>query len=171
MNLDSLIDDIIKREGGYVNDPDDHGGPTKYGVTLKTLRAWRDNPHLGAGDVENLTVDEARKIYRRDYFEGPGFAQLPMALWPFVTDAAVHHGVDGAIKMLQRAVGATPDGVLGPLTLEKVNALEPRLAAAAFVAQRARKFGERVHSDYSQAKFIHGWLNRLAEQIMWIPNA
>lgn len=165
MTIDEILSEVIRREGGYVNHPADRGGPTKFGITLKTLRAWRSIPTLGPADVESLELTEALRIYRYMYFEQPGIDGLPEYLWPFVVDAAVHHGAAGAIRMLQRALKLKDDGIIGPATLTGARVGDGRRMAALFVAQRARAFAEIVKRDQSQAVFVAGWLNRLAEQI------
>jgi len=72
--VESLIDDIIRREGGFVNHPADRGGPTKYGITAKTLGNWRQLGWLATSDeVATLTESEAREIYRHRYILAPGF--------------------------------------------------------------------------------------------------
>ena len=74
MTTEDIIDGIIKREGGYVNNPADRGGPTKFGITLKTLKAWRGSP-VTAWGVEGLGEDEAREIYESEYLVKPGVRQ------------------------------------------------------------------------------------------------
>lgn len=165
MSLEQIINDILKREGGYVNHPADRGGPTKYGITLATLCSWRHNLNLKPEDVENMPEDEARAIYKRRYFEEPGFEALDPFFWPFLVDAAVNHGPSAAVKMLQRALGASPDGILGPATLTAAKAHVPRRLAAKFVAERAKKYGRIITQDPSQAAFAAGWMSRLGEFI------
>lgn len=96
---------IVAREGGYVNDPDDPGGATKFGVTIHTMRRLgldldRDGD-VDAQDVKGLTRDRAIDIFVTHYFERPLIAQLPDALQPTVFDMYVNAGAN-AIKILQR---------------------------------------------------------------------
>lgn len=165
MTIDSMIDAVLKREGGYVNHPLDKGGATNYGITLATLREWRKDNSLQAEDVALLTVPEARQIYKNLYFDAPGFGQLPEAIWPAIFDAAVNHGPAGAIKMLQKALGVAVDGKIGPETIAASKAHHPGALVALFLAERARKYGAIVTADPTQAVFAKGWLNRLAEFI------
>ncbi|MVO17393.1 glycosyl hydrolase 108 family protein [Parasedimentitalea huanghaiensis] len=67
--MDEITAEIIKREGGYVNDPDDPGGPTKYGITIHTLRNVRGKADIS--DVRSLTVDDAVDVFKRYYFQEP----------------------------------------------------------------------------------------------------
>lgn len=159
--VDDLITRVIEREGGYVNNPNDRGGATKYGITIGTLADWRGGP-VTAADVEALTEDEARKIYKSRYFVGLDGITDPNVL-ELLFDYATNSGTGRAIKALQRVIGAVPDGVMGP----KSNAL---LAAVPdqsklywpLVAERLDNFMRIVARDPRQAVFLEGWANRMA---------
>lgn len=118
--VDEITAEIVKREGGYVNDPDDPGGPTKYGVTIHTLRRLRGD-QITAADVRALTVQEAVDIYKVHYFEKPRIDELPGPLQATVYDMQVNAGAN-AIRILQRLLpefGETVsvDGGLGPQSI------------------------------------------------------
>ena len=113
---------IIDREGGYVNDPDDPGGPTKYGVTLGTMvRLGMDlsgDGRIDARDVKRLTPEQATEIFVDHYFIRPGLDKLPEILQPSVFDMYVNAG-NNAIRVLQRLLNdmghrLAVDGILGP---------------------------------------------------------
>lgn len=112
---------MFGHEGGYVNNPADPGGPTKYGITLKTLRAARGKPGLQAGDVRALTVVEAEDIYRKSYWNQAGGDLLPAGLDYAVFDFGVNSGPATAVKKLQKLVGAGQDGAVGVQTVSAVN--------------------------------------------------
>ena len=125
MTSDEIIDGVLQAEGSrFTNDPADPGGPTKFGITLATLRRWRRrggaSQVVTAADVRALEEPEAREIYRHRYINDPGFDQLPEEVQPFVVDTGVHFGPRTAAKQLQEAVGAKRDGVVGPKTLMAV---------------------------------------------------
>ena len=89
----NVIQDIIKREGGYVDHPNDKGGPTKYGITLKTLAAWRGEVLTGSDDVKALTKEEATRIYREEYSLKPRFSLIEnRSLRNLLIDSGVQHG-------------------------------------------------------------------------------
>lgn len=120
-----IADEIVAREGGYVNDPDDPGGATKYGVTIHTMRRLgidlTGDGRTSEADVRRLTRDRARDIYVEHYFRRPGLADLPEALQATVFDMYVNAG-SNAVRILQRLLNdmgeaLTVDGALGPLTL------------------------------------------------------
>ena len=121
-NVDDITAEIIRREGGYVNDPDDPGGATKYGVTIHTLRHIRGAATIE--DVKALTVKEAEDIYKRDYFYGPKINKLPEPLQASVYDMHVNAGTN-AIKILQSLLTTfdekvSVDGALGPQSIGAV---------------------------------------------------
>ena len=144
MMIDQILDDLIRREGGYVHDPVDRGGPTKYGITQRTLRAWRGQA-VTAEDVRRLTTAEARAIYRRRYVDDPGFARLPDPLRAQVVDNGVLSGPRQAVKDLQRAIGGvTVDGQLGPKTRAALRRRGVRAVHARLLQVRAARIGRLV---------------------------
>jgi lysozyme family protein len=163
INFDPIIDKIIAREGGYVDHTDDHGGPTKYGITIGTLRAYRHDPSVSALDVSRLTEDEAREIYFHSYCAP--FSWVPsQSTVDLLVDGAVQHGVTGSIKILQRAIGTPDDGIVGIATQAKTLAAIANgddLWRAVF-GQRLKVYAGIIRHDASQRVFAAGWLNRLA---------
>ena len=161
VTVDQIIDGLIKREGGYVHDPVDRGGPTHYGITQRTLRAWRGQV-VTAADVRRLTRDEARAIYQRRYVDEPGFATLPDPLRAQVVDDGVLSGPRQAVKDLQRAIGGvTVDGTLGPQTRAAVARRGVAAVHARLIAVRAARIGRIVQRRPEQARFLRGWLARI----------
>lgn len=157
-----LIARVIDREGGYVNDPDDRGGPTNMGVTQKTLSEWLGRPAT-IEDVKNLKRSEVEKIYYDHYWVKPGFVGLNRSsvIEEMLLDAAIHHGPTGAAKLLQTAVNVTPDGNIGPVTRQALNAMPGPILAAAFMGARVAKLGRIITDDRTQAKWAAGWMNRM----------
>ena len=124
LSVDSMIDHLLRLEGGYVNDPDDPGGPTNFGVTQATLASWRGHP-VSADDVRSMDISEARNIYKRRYYQRPKIDQLPEPLQPSVFDMNVNAG-GNSIKILQRTLrefgkDVSVDGALGPQSIGAVN--------------------------------------------------
>lgn len=167
-NLSPLIARLIDREQGFVNDPSDHGGPTKYGITMQTLAAWRGKP-VSISDIQNLTEDEADLIYRSIYWIKPGLSALDGKIHPliieFLFDVGVNSGPKDAAKLLQEAAGITGDGVdgvIGPITIAKVSSIRPFDLASGIMARRGLEYGRIIGRDPSQEKYFNGWANRLA---------
>jgi lysozyme family protein len=168
MTVDELIDDIIRREGGFVDHPADRGGPTKYGITQSTLAAWRHRT-VSRDDILNLSEDEARAIYRKKYVEDPGFADLPDPLRELLVDSAVHSGPMAVIIWVQRALGIMVDGYIGPQTKAALKDAKPDWLYRQILASRLIFIGHLITSDPTQAAFAGGWMARLSEFVRKTP--
>ncbi len=160
-DTDRIIDGLIRIEGGYVDHPADRGGPTKFGITRKTLAAWRKRA-VTTAEMRALTEAEAREIYRGAYLTGPGFDRIEDArLRAQVVDAAVLHGPGWAARRLQEVAGVPADGVIGPVTIRAVNcAAKMEALANRFAARRIRKLARIVARDPTQLPFLVGWIGR-----------
>lgn len=119
-SVDDITNEILRREGGFVNDPDDPGGATNFGVTIGTLSAIRGR-NVSVQDVQNLTRQEAFDIFKEYYYRRPRIASLPDPIEATVFDMNVNAG-SNSIKILQRLMIAfgwtvSVDGVLGPQSI------------------------------------------------------
>lgn len=112
---------MFGHEGGYVDAKTDRGGPTKYGITHKTLAAHRGVPTVTAAQVKALTLKEAEEIYRRSYWTQSGGDLLPAGLDYAAFDFGVNSGPARAVKSLQKVVGVAQDGIVGGQTLAAVD--------------------------------------------------
>lgn len=119
---------IVAREGGFVNDPDDPGGATNFGVTIHTMRRLgldlTGDGLVGIDDVRSLTQEQAVEIFIKHYFERPLIGELPPLLQPTVFDMYVNAG-GNAVKILQQLLrdmgfDVVVDGALGPQSLAAV---------------------------------------------------
>ncbi|KGJ22366.1 holin-associated N-acetylmuramidase [Paracoccus sanguinis] len=142
--VEEIAAEIVAREGGYVDDPDDPGGATNHGVTLATLRKLgRDltgDGRIDRADVRALSARDAARIYVEHYFRAPRLDRLPPVVQASVFDMQVNAGAQ-AVRLLQRLVtrmGFTcaDDGVVGPRTIAAAAA-----AAAAAPAHLADAYG------------------------------
>ena len=141
-----------RKKCGYVNDPLDTGGLTKYGI------AQNKNPGV---DVENLTWQDALRIYETEYWDKCGAEFLPPAIALAHFDCAVNLGVSQAGKILQRAVGAEPDGAVGPKTLALALDKDPLNLLHSILAGRRAFYYKLVERKPAQGRFLQGWLNRV----------
>ena len=125
-NTDLIIDDILQREGGFVDNPDDRGGPTKFGITLAALQQYHKSDKLAAADVAALSKAEAETILRNNYVDRPGFNLISdNQVRAFLVDWGVNSGPATAIKHLQILLpGCKADGVLGPDTAKIANSCD-----------------------------------------------
>ena len=154
MNFDQAFDRLISNEGGYVNNQADPGGETKFGI------AKRSYPLV---DVANLTRDQAREIYRRDFWGRGRMDEYDPAIAFQVFDAAVNHGIETAIRLLQRAVGVADDGHVGPVTVAAIKSKSVTDMLMLFIAERIR-FWTKL-STWPQ--FGRGWANRAADDLVY----
>lgn len=162
MLSNKLLNRLSEREGGYVDNPYDRGGPTKYGITLNTLSKWRGYT-VSKEDIKELTKKEANEIYNEEYWIKPGFNTLEgdERVIELLFDSAVHHGASNAIKMLQEALHLKKDGIIGPRTRNAVKWHSDNEVLAKMIGARLRFMARIVANDPSQSEFILGWSNRL----------
>lgn len=165
LTIEKVIDGVLASEGGYVNDPADRGGATNYGVTLATLRAYKPEfSNMTAEDLKRLSPVVARAVYRDKY--SLSFEWLSDSIvYQFMVNAAVQHGVTGASKMLQRAVGVKDDGDIRSVTKRVVTQLPSTKLLALLVAERCRFYTHIVDKNPTQMKFLKGWVNRIAKDL------
>lgn len=178
-----MAEEIVAREGGYVNDPDDPGGATKYGVTIHTMRRLgidldRDGD-VDARDVQALTREHAVDIFLTHYFSSPRIADLPEVLHATVFDMYVNAG-SNAVKILQRLLlkmGETVavDGAIGPMTIaatHRAHAQAPGIIADAYGIERRNYYFDIADRRPASRKYARtraggkgGWIKRAEEFI------
>lgn len=158
-NFDMSFDRVMQSEGGYVNDPADHGGETNFGVTIG---AWGE--YLGRaiqpGEMKALTRDAVKPFYKQMYWDKIKGDDLPAGIDYAVFDFAVNAGAARAARFLQRAVGVVDDGVIGAVTLRTVANADPQKLLDNFSDQK-QGFYNRLATNPSQQKFLKGWLARV----------
>jgi lysozyme family protein len=176
--VDDMLDALLKREGGYVNSPYDKGGPTNFGITQQTAKAFGYT-----GDMRQLTRDKALEIYRQQYWIDPKFYDVSLRyqrLAEKLFDCGVNMGPKVATRFLQRALnglnrGASgypdmiEDGQIGHLTLSALDAYKQQRGDAGeqvllklVNGQQAVRYLEICERDHEQEAFLYGWAaNRL----------
>lgn len=137
-------------EGGYVNDPRDPGGETNFGISKRAY------PHE---NIRALTRERAIEIYRRDYWDAVGCEGLPPKLAVALFDCAVNQGAGIAPVLLQRALGVTADGIIGPITRKAAAAANEDDALVQFLGWRLRRYAFTAGA----ATYMRGWANRVLE--------
>jgi len=175
MNIEQYLDELIKREGGYVNNPADRGGATKYGITQSVAR---ENGYRG--NMKDLPLDVAKVIYRKQYWIEPRFDQvntLSSAIAEELLDTGVNCGINFAKPLLQRALNLLNnqgkagyadlkvDGVYGSNTL---GALKTYLAKRGKEGEKVlvrvlnimqgQRYIEICERNKSQEQFFYGWI-------------
>lgn len=158
---------VLDHEGGYVDHPDDRGGPTNRGITLRTLAAyWRFLGRAGTPDREDihaLTEAEATDIYRTLWWDRYGLGRIESdELACKALDLMALCGPTRGVQLLQRALGVDDDGILGPATLGAANQADARSALDALRHASSEYFRRIVERDPTQQVFLRGWLARAA---------
>lgn len=166
MTVAEIIQHILDDEGLFVNNPDDPGGPTKFGITLETLEAWRGRDNLTAADVEAMEENEAREILTQRYVLGPGLDRLSIPeVRLLAVDMWVNHGPKTATQLIQRALKLPVDGIFGPKTFSALNG-EGVNVFKAVLAERLRFYARHtVANPAKRLKFLIGWIDRAADML------
>lgn len=154
-NRNLWLDTVFAREAGYVNDPDDPGGPTNMGCTIATLGSWRGT-EVTAQDVKDLTKDEARAIFLARYWQAVRGDQLPSGIDLYVGDMAILQGPGAAARILQQVVHTEDDGFIGPKTIEACRKIAPLQILLDLHDARM----EYLEGLPKWAKYGKGWSNR-----------
>jgi lysozyme family protein len=148
-------------EGGYVNHPDDNGGATNKGVTQERYNTYRRSKGQPINDVRWITDEEAREIYTEYWHEVKG-DELPLGMDYAVFDFSLHSGSHRAVMILQTMIGAMRDGILGPVTLQR---LRDRMSQGA--EQCIKGYCERrlnyVRTLPDWPVFGRGWASRITD--------
>lgn len=155
VTFQEAIDRVLGHEGGYVNDPADPGGETKFGISK---RSYPDE------DIANLTRERACFLYERDFWRPVCASMTDNALRFQLLDAAVNHGMGNAIRILQRALDVADDGHYGPLGRAAFEAMELADAHLLFIAWRIRFFTKLS----TFPRFGAGWMNRVAQDLVYL---
>jgi lysozyme family protein len=152
-DFDSAFTNVIGIEGNYSNRSpvDDPGGETKFGISKRSY------PDL---DIPNLTLADAKLIYRRDFWNVINADKLHPVLAEFLFDYAVNSGPERAAKALQRAIGALPDGIVGIKTLGLVGRASMHHILRLVFVDRACLMAEAPNYEANK----HGWFARLYDK-------
>ena len=149
---------MLKSEGGYVNNPADPGGMTNLGVTKATWENWVGRASDEA-EMRGLTPEKVEPLYKKKFWDAVRGDELPVGLDYLLFDFAVNAGAGRSIKTLQSAIGVTPDGGFGPMTMAAVQAIDPK--------ELIERFSQAKEDFYRSlptfGTFGKGWLNRVAD--------
>lgn len=154
MNFDLAFDRLIGHEGGYVNNPRDPGGETNWGISKRSY------PHL---NIRKLTREDARAIYRRDFWDRIKGDKLHDGVAFQVFDIAVNSGIETAVRMLQRAVQVADDGIWGPFSQRAADAMSESDTIMRLNAERL-EFYSRLST---WPTFGKGWARRVVGNLRY----
>lgn len=153
-DFDTAIERVLGIEAGYVNDPKDPGGETKWGISKQS---YPDE------DIKNLSRERAKWIYHTDFWSRIHADELPDGVAYQVLDFAVHSGIETAVRYLQRALGVVDDGHWGPVTRAAAAKMGESDIIMRFVAERLR-FWTRLSNWKDAGK---GWARRAADDLYY----
>ncbi len=154
-DFNKAIDKTLAHEGGakFTDDPIDRGGATKYGVSQRAY------PNV---DIRNLTEQQARDIYRRDYWDRIRADEISsQAIAENIFDTAVNMGVRTASRLAQVALDIEPaDGIVGSQSLKTINATDESSFIANYTIGKIARYTYICNRNESQKKYLLGWINR-----------
>lgn len=154
MDFDTAFDRLMGHEGGYVNNPADPGGETNWGISKRSY------PDV---DIKNLTRDQAKSIYRRDFWDRGQMEQFDPAIAYQTFDFAVNSGIETAIRKLQAAAGVADDGHIGPVTVAAIKNRGVNDMLMLLTAERIDYQAKLKNGD----TFWRGWMRRNAENLRY----
>lgn len=153
-NFTIIFDRIIGHEAGYVNNPADPGGETKWGISKRSY------PHL---NIRDLTRDDAKKIYYEDFWKVIQGDSMPYAQAFQCMDFAINSGIQTAIRYLQRAIGVADDGHVGPVTLSALGKMDVNDFILRYNAERL-EFMTKLENWPNASR---GWARRIAQNLRY----
>lgn len=168
--FDAAHTHVMKWEGGFFDHPADPGGVTKYGVSLMFLKSagLLEGDIDGDGDIDRqdvlaITKENAKKLFKRHFWDKPKACLLPPLIAVPFYDLAVNAGVGRSIKIMQEALGVSVDGVVGKNTRFAIDMCHPFAAAMCMLDCRTAWYRRLARLKPSSAVFLKGWLNRTSD--------
>lgn len=152
--FDTFFDRLIGHEGGYVNDPNDPGGETNWGISKRSY------PNL---DIRNLTREQAKEIYRTDFWNRVNADTLPDGVAFQLFDFAINSGIETSIRYFQRALNVADDGFFGPISKEATRTTSETDMIMRLNAERL-DFMTRLRNWPNHGK---GWARRIAGNLRY----
>lgn len=153
-HFDIFIERLLDHEGGYVNNPRDPGGETKWGISKRSY------PHL---NIKTLTREEAIEIYRKDFWQRIHGSEIDKSVAFQALDGAVNSGIGNSVRWLQRAASVADDGIIGPVSLAAIKRAHPADLTLLYLAERL----EFMTSLTKWPDFGRGWARRIAKNIRY----
>ena len=159
MDLNEALDIILEHEGGYVNDPNDPGGETKYGISKKQY------PNV---EIDRLTIEQARTIYETDYFRAYRLDEIESEFKYHVLDIVIN---TGNAKIFQKALNRcfsnklACDGVIGLQTIGVANVVDPEHMNNWLYIERMKYYTDICKQNTALKKFMYNWSKR---SLSWV---
>ncbi|GLS25001.1 glycoside hydrolase family 108 protein [Marinibactrum halimedae] len=163
------LNKMLRNEGGYIDHcvAGDRGGQTFAGISRRFHPTWPGWPLIDSCDKENPNLTAlVYKFYRQQFWQPIKADYLHhQIVAESIFDFAVNAGVRIAVKVAQIVVDTSPDGIVGPKTLEQLNSVDDEFFVAKYALAKIARYREIVRKDRSQEKFLLGWINRTLEGV------
>lgn len=174
-NFNESIKHVLKNEGGFVDHPDDPGGATKYGISLRFLRAAnlrvRDAHDITVEDVQALTEHDAKEIYLDHFWNPHRYSEInSQRVATKVFDLCVNMGSSKANRLLQEGANYLTQGsidvdsIIGPKTISAVNSCDESLLKDYLIQGAMRHYLDLVIKNRDLKVFYRGWINRAIQR-------
>ena len=151
-DFDNAIEKTLVNEGGYINDPQDRGGETNFGISKRSY------PKV---DIKHLTVAGAKEIYKHYYWDKLRADELVSQIVASeLFDTSVNMGVRTASKLIQGCASTHPDGIIGNVTLQQINDTDEELLLLRFKLAKVARYTYLARKRPENRKFLLGWINR-----------
>jgi lysozyme family protein len=152
---------LLQHEGAvFVDHPDDSGGATKFGITAASY-----DKHFGRAAtpdaIKALTLDQAFEFYYVEYWQELGVGALDEKLAVIIFNQAVNCGITAVTKRIQGLLDLPVDGKLGPMTLGKLTAVNPKSFGVDFLHASALAYINSAQARPKNMRFLNGWINRI----------
>ena len=168
-DFNDAIPVVLRHEGGFVDNPNDPGGATDFGISLRWLQSKGLLAELEAEDktqdevmaIRSMTKEQAMGYYKAYFWDPPKYQNLnAQSIATKLFDSAVNMGASRAHKLLQGCLGLPQDGILGPKTFAEANAMSPSVLVVKYQTAQAQFYRDLVAKNPKLEEFLTGWLNR-----------
>jgi lysozyme family protein len=151
---------MLNLEGGKTYEKSDKGGKTNFGITQRTFNTWRDSINKPRTDVFKISQEEAKEIYKKNYWNLIKGSQLPHDIAQAIMSMALTDGPQDAIRHTQKILGIPPTGTMGPITMKSIWSAAKQKGTKKLTNYIVDKQIQRYQADEQAKTYGRGWTNR-----------
>ena len=159
-DFNKAINKMLNLEGGKTYEKSDRGGKTNLGITQRTYNDWKDSIKQPRADVFKITVEEAKEIYKKNYWDIIKGSKLPHSVAQAILSMALTDGPQDAIRHTQKILGIPPTGTMGPVTMKAIWTATKQKGESKLTNYIVDKQIQRYQSDEQAKTYGRGWTNR-----------
>ena len=159
-DFDLAINKMLNLEGGKTYEKSDKGGKTNFGITQRTFNTWRDSINKPRTDVFKISQEEAKEIYKKNYWNLIKGSQLPHDIAQAIMSMALTDGPQDAIRHTQKILGIPPTGTMGPITMKSIWSAAKQKGTKKLTNYIVDKQIQRYQADEQAKTYGRGWTNR-----------